>query len=265
MFISNKIQQIAYPMRGEKPPQGWFDPSGKLGSEVILNGADILSIKNSSSNVADVSYAIMEQTGGAAQPLYVASGINGLPSIRQTVGQNESLLSGNFFSGASVFLQFVFRPLSSNTATSNMMTVLKRLSPLDIWVLRLTPGLILEALTGNLFVPEVVTNIITASSALVIGTDYLIECRFDPPDNVHSIKVNGVIVASSTATNTVTPDVFAIVYPGASNLGDIGVVGNPPDIDGLYSELLVQNSVPPTPETDKRRRYLANRYNISIP
>jgi len=120
-------------------------------------------------------------------------------------------------------------------------------------------------LTGNIFSPEVVTNVITDSSALVIGVDHLIECRFDPPNNVHSIKVNGVVVVSGTATNTVAPAAFAVAYPGAVNLGSIGVVGNPPDIDGLYSEFLVQNSVPPIPETDKRRRYLANRYNITIP
>jgi len=108
------------------------------------------------------------------------------------------------------------------------------------------------------------TNIITDSTALVTGTDFIIECQFDPPNNIHRITVNGVTAVSGPASNTTPPNAFGISYPGAAIFGVLDP-GNPPDIDGFYSELLVQNSVPPIPETTKRRRYLANRYNITIP
>ena len=122
MLWSDKVQQVAYPMRGESPPRGWFDPSGKLGGFVVLNVSDIASIKNGTGNVSGGGYSSMIQPSAILQPLYVASGINGLPSIRQTSGQNESLDSSNTIAGTnlSLFIQFVFRPLSSNTSLSNM-------------------------------------------------------------------------------------------------------------------------------------------------
>lgn len=97
-------------------------------------------------------------------------------------------------------------------------------------------------------------GIIYSSLNLTQNQAYIIEVSYDQANSLHSLTINGLFQGSSSDMITLSVNRFKIWTVHAA-------IPTPPMQCGI---ILIQREIPSALSIEKRRRYLANYYNISI-
>lgn len=248
------VLETAHPMTKGKIPELWCQP--KDAGKLTLNSGNISNLGNKSAG----SWNDLAESTGSLQPLFTSNGVNGLGSMhikRGTTGKGlRSNNSSNLPPGTNTFVQFVFEYLEKGTTDRNeLYSIRYGGSGFALLFLRLdSDSRLRAAVFDGLF--SLVDNIVTASP-IVIGTKFIVTHYYDTVRNVHDLRLNGVSQGTTTAARNPTPTVLNFLY---------GTSGNIPDssITGFFSDFAYETVTPELHIIERRERFFANEYNITI-
>lgn len=247
------VHEILDPMNDGFVPDLFADPAEDDRRTVIGEPPKITELGNKS-----IGFANLTQSLTLDQPVYQPSGINNLGCIEYVNDlTTEKLVSfNNIAAGApNFFMQFVWRYTDTISAGSNYMMsiVLNTTGTIQyLMLLEGATGLLLSRpwrqFTGTI-------GGIYSTFVLVQNQPYIIEVLYDRDNLLHSLTINGSLQGTSASmiTDSVNKMNIATNHPS----GPFG-------LKSQYAPILIQNQIPSPFSIERRRRYLANRYNIAI-
>jgi hypothetical protein len=250
-YLPSAASFIQHPMTGGSIPEIWCRTDDK----VVLNLGNIESIGNQSIG----SFNSLSQPTSSLQPLLTANGMNGKPSMEIIRGKSGkgliSLNSTGLPTNTTTFVQFAFEFLQAGTTPRNEFYTIRYTAP--GWTLI---GLRIEEIGGQSKLqarvnPNTGENILPAAP-LSLGK-HIITHYYDPANNIHELRLDGVSQGTNTASINSAPTVFDILYGTSGNLPDSS-------ISGYFTDFIFKTTVPPLSVIEQNEQFLANEYNISI-
>lgn len=248
------VHEILDPMNDGFVPDLFADPAEDDRRTVI--GSPVSKITDLGNK--SVGFAGLTQSFTDYWPVYQPNGINGLGCMEYVRdATDEKLISFNDIATArpNFFMQFVWRYTGDLFAGSNyIMSIVFNATGTVQYLMSLSgvTGLLLSRpwrqFTGSV-------GLIFSTLVLVLNQPYIIEVSYDQSNSLHSFTINGILQGTS-----------AIMLPDFTDKFNI-TTNHPSAAAGTksqYAAMLFQNEIPSAFSIEKRRRYLANRYNIAI-
>lgn len=248
MFIITQTASLPHPMATNPIPDAWIDADDE--NKRTLNGADISALANKATD-----FIVFSQPDADIQPRFQSSGINGLgvmeyvdhPSLEK-LNSNNNIVSGppNFF------LQFVWRYTGVLIGTNGYIFSIVFSSGGTVqYLLTIWPDF--QKIISR---PWALANVgaIVSNLALNQNQAYIIEILYDQSASLHSLTIDGIFQISSNTMINISTD-------------QMNLFTNHPSLTApqvQYGGLMIQKTIPSELSIRRRRRYLANRYNISI-
>ena len=218
-----------------------------------------ISIGDQISNLRNkwVGFNDFSQASAPLQPEYESNGINGLGSVAKIDSPSlEKLNSLNLIASAppNFFLQFVWRYTGTLAGTDGYIFTIIFSGGGTVQYL-LTINIVTQQIWSRPWWQPVGTvGGITSSLTLNQNQAYIIEILYDQTSSLHSLTLNGIFQGSSSTMITTIIDRFHIYT-------------NHPTLSAPQSQegtLFFNQTIPSALQIQRNRRYLANRYNISI-
>lgn len=240
------------------PPDLWGDPADADNRVVVGGKVQSLTNKGTGSIVLNP----LSESDVDLQPFFTSSGMNGLGNLDihgNTSGRGlRSNNSSGIPGGTTTFVQFAVEFEGAGTTSRNELYTVTYNAPgfVQLIVRKGTPA-------GSPKIQAFVwtgfqgVDVITSVDNFALGK-YVITHSYDPIQNIHDLRLNGISVGSNVASLNPTPTVTNFVYGTPFNLFDSS-------IDGLFGDFFYQANIPSDSIRDERELDLANKYNITLP